>query len=158
MNYGPVDIEAHAKRQLRRLSHWKDYPNTAEALRDYIAVVCKLGSPESITKFMDNLVLDTLDRCPTAAELNRMIFDVTAGRMKRKKECKICDSTGILTLYQLVTFHGKSYKIKAIENLNLDFEEVRPYIENLVAWQRQNTNADRQDVRSAAAVCECSKV
>lgn len=149
----PTDFEKHIKRQLLRLSHLLGYPTESVALRDYIAALSTAGDEKAATRVVDRLVGEELERCPTSATIRRIAYDLREGQNTRQAQCSFCGGSGWLTTWKLVTYVGKSFKVRRSETVPGD--EARELAERIAA---QSLGDDHQQVLSAAAECSCRKV
>lgn len=148
----PTDFEKHIKRQLLRLSHLLGYPTESVALRDYIAALSTAGDEKAATRVMDRLVGEELERCPTSATIRRIAYELREGQQTRQVNCDFCKGTGTFTVWKIVTYVGKSFKIRRSEIIPAD--TARELSERIAA---QPLGDDHQQVLSAAAECSCRK-
>lgn len=148
----PTDFEKHIKRQLLRLSHLLGYPTESVALRDYIAALSTAGDERAATRVMDRLVGEELERCPTSATIRRLAYELRNGQQTRQVNCDFCKGTGTFMVWKLVTYVGKSFKIKHTETIQAD--QARELAERIA---EHPIGDDGQQVLSAAAECSCRK-
>jgi len=148
----PTDFEKHIKRQLLRLSHLLGYPTESIALRDYIAALSTAGNEQATTRVIDRLVGEELERCPPAATIRRIAYELREGQQERQNSCHFCGGNGTITVWKLVTYVGKSFKIKHTEIIQAD--TARSLAERIAETPLGD---DQQQVLSAAMECSCRK-
>lgn len=149
----PTDFEKHIKRQLLRVSHLLGYPTESVALRDYVAALSTAGDEKAATRVMDQLVGEELERCPSPATIRRIAYDLRQGQHTRQAQCYTCDGAGYVTIWKLVTYVGKSFKIRHAEIIPVG--QARELAERIAAHP---IGDDNQQVLSAAKECECRKM
>jgi len=153
MTTGPKDFEKHIKTQLLRLSHLLGYPTESIALRDYIAALTVAQTEERATRVVAAFIGDSeTTRCPTAAQIRGLAYDMRSAEETRRRDCENCGGSGFITVYRLVTYHGKSHQMKHSEPV--PESEWRALAEKIAA---EPLGDDRQQVLSAAKECSCRK-
>lgn len=150
----PTDIEKHAKDQLSRVSHLPGFPEAPLAVRDYIVVLCKMGTLEGITRLMDEIVAAEWEKCPTAHQLATIGHNLRESTKQKRAACRRCDGTGVLTIWKLVTYIGNTFSIKKAERLDTDYEGAMDLARRIA----ERPGTERQVVLSAAEACGCGRV
>lgn len=153
----PLDIEKEAKEQLKRISHLPGFPKEALAIRDYIAAVCSLGDAGEVESLISDIVLGDWQRSPTAREIRTMAHSRAEQKRQNTASCSKCEGVGVVTVWKLVTYFGRTFKIKNTETLHdvHSQEQANERIKNLMAWLEQNPQPDNQTILTAAKRCAC---
>lgn len=77
---------------------------------------------------------------------------------KNRISCRVCQGVGYVTVYRLVTYHGKSLQIKRTEGTTSHFGDGYEEAMRLARVLADPLpGADRQMVLSAAKECQCRK-
>lgn len=157
-----LTLDQTATEQLKRIAHLPGFPREPVAIADYKAALCSLGEPGSIERLMDDVThQDAMrgdsPRAPTASELWRLAFDRKERQQRSLKNCDLCDGQGVVTVWKLVTYFGRTFKIKNTETLHdvHGQEQANERIKNLMAWLEQNPQPDNQTILTAAKRCAC---
>lgn len=91
----PTDLESHIKKQLSRMAHFSGFPETPEAIRDYISAIAVCGTQEGVNRLMDEITATEWEWCPTAARVRSLAWEqVERERGPQQNDCAICDGTG----------------------------------------------------------------
>ena len=143
-----IDAKEAAK-QVQRLSGLDFFPKEAAAQKEMrLALEC--AASDAIAASVVSDWLATASDAPKPAELRRMAYDLNERHKKQVKYCRKCSGTGFVTIWKLVTYHGKSFNIKTSERV--PEEQIRDLADKLNAAPTAN---DRQMILSAAENCAC---
>lgn len=153
MNTRTTDFEKFARAQLGRIGHLPGFPESPLAIRDYIGILCRMGTQEGIERLMDEIVAAEWERCPTAHQLGTIGHNLREARKQKKATCKICEGTGAVIIWNLVTYYGNSLKVQSQERLtDITSQEQAMNFARQIA---ENPGTNRQMVLSAAERCGC---
>ena len=148
------ELKDVCKSQLKRLAHLDGFPKHSEAIADYLAALAVAKSPDRVQRVVAAFTGDAeLQRCPTAAQVRKIAYDLLEAEVQQQRGCESCGGSGFVTLYKLVTYHGKSMQMKYSEPV--PESEWRALAERIAA---EPIGTDRQQVLSAAKECQCRKV
>ncbi len=148
-----TELDKQIESQLKRLAHLEGFPKHAEGIRDYIAALAIAKSGERAQRVVEVFTGDAeLNRCPTAAQLRMVAYDTLNREETQQRGCLTCAGSGFITVYRLVTYHGKSFQMKHSEPV--PESEWRALAEKIAA---EPLGDDKQQVISAAKECSCRK-
>lgn len=145
--------------QMGRLNKTLGYPDNKLAMNDYCAALEVMETFEGVRGLIDDLTRTDLIRMPTAANIRSMAYDRMKETITRRRECSLCDGTGVQTVWLLQTYAGKSFSMKGRAYLReiTSQEQADAFARNLQKFLDENPEADRQQVLSAAKECGCRK-
>lgn len=136
-----------ASKHIERLSGLDFYPHSDKpALRELRMAGESAYTPAILAKVVDSW-LESETKCPKPAELRRLVHEYQSAQIKSK--CRVCDNSGWVTVWKLVTYWPGTYKIRTCEAFPNDYEasiELRAKL------------GKDQDVLSAAKPCACLPV
>lgn len=141
-----------AKQQIRRLSGLDKFPTTSDAITELVLAI-QVAEMDSIAiRFIDEW-LHTETEAPKPSHMRIMLYDLNQAIKTKRKQCKLCDGSGVVTVWYLVTYRGNSYyRESAVEIENCaGYEQARDFAQ-LIADTPGNKN---QTVLSAAKPCAC---
>lgn len=142
-----------AAAQIQRLSGLNFFPKEAAAQKE-LRLALEPALSEAIAASVVDDWLSTATECPKPAELRRLTYDKQQDIVEQRRNCTICEGTGFVTNWYIVTYQGKSFVIKKSEKIPGSYEEAmrlaRVLAEPLVG-------SDRQQVISGAKDCTCRK-
>jgi hypothetical protein len=75
----------------------------------------------------------------------------------RRLACRICDGVGFTTIWQLITYKGKSLSVRhkvTLDGIDSD-EAAMAFQREIIAAEERNPKMDSQIVLSAARKCVC---
>jgi hypothetical protein len=147
------DLKDVCKSQLKRLAHLDGFPKHSEAIADYLSALAVAKSADRVQRVVGAFTGDSeLTRCPTAAQIRKIAYDLLEAEVQQQRGCEACGGSGYVTIYKLVTYHGKSMQMKYSEPV--PESEWRALAEKIAV---DPLGADRQQVLSAAKECACRK-
>ncbi len=136
-----------AKKQITRLSRIPFFPADESAISDMVdALQCSLSeniAESVVSAFVEESTASS--RCPTAGDLRRAVLARAVNRAKMPK-CRVCDSTGFVVVFVLVTYRPGTYQLQSCERLSPSFEDAQNFRAKL---------GKNQDILSAAEPCSC---
>ncbi len=145
------DLKDVCKSQLKRLAHLDGFPKHTEAIADYLSALAVAKSADRVKRVLDVFAGDAEStRCPTAAQVRKIAYELTEAEVQQQRGCELCAGSGFVTVYRLITYHGKSFQIKRTESV--PESEWNAFAEKLAAHP---LGTDRQQVLSAAKACAC---
>jgi len=147
------DLKEVCKSQLKRLAHLDGFPKHSEAIADYLSALAVARDVNRVRRVLDVFTSDAEStRCPTAAMVRKVAYEIVESEVQQQKGCGACGGSGFMTVYRLVTYHGKSFQIKRTEAV--DEPQWKELAERIAT---EPVGADRQQVLSTAKECECRK-
>lgn len=141
-----------AAEQLGRLSGLDFFPKEKPAqkeLRLAIEIAATEGIAERIVS--DWLRYNTVS--PKPSELRHLCYDENERHKQNLARCERCGGSGFTTVHKLVTYHGRSFKVKRSETLSVS-DNPRELAERIAS---QPIGDDHQQVLSTAKECECRR-
>jgi len=138
---------AEASKQIERLGGLDFYPHNDKAALRELRVAGESAHSGETLRHVVNVWLEGETRAPKPAELRRLIHEQHSSYVKAK--CQICDNTGFVTVWKLVTYRPGSCEILKANTLDMDMEEADAF--------RQKLGKD-QDILSAAKPCVCLSI
>lgn len=159
-----------ASRQIERLKGLNFFPTEAPALKELrLAAECAaseailvaavgswLGDTSSVRKDSGELASTS---CPKPAELRRILYGLNEQHNESLTKCRKCGGAGANTVWRLVTYKGAGNGIERSEAIPdaRNNEMAMAFARQVADYQRENPNALRQMVVSAAELCECRR-
>ncbi len=139
-----------AKQQIKRLAGIPFFPVTDSAITEMVDALQQAISENLAANVVSAFVEESTaaSRCPTAGDIRRAVL-ACAAAVPKMPRCNVCNSTGFVTVWKLVTYRPGTYQIAGCETLDLDAEQIDAF--------RKKLGKD-QDILSAAKPCVCLPV
>lgn len=139
-----MTTSAESSKQIERMSGLDFYPhNDKAALRELRLAGESAHSGETLAQVVGEWLAEQT-RCAKPAELRRAIHERQSAYVRAK--CQICDNTGFVTVWRLVTYYPGTFDIRKCEDLGGDMEGAHSFSEKL---------GPNQDILTAAKPCVC---
>ncbi len=147
-----------AKKQVLRLGGLMGFPQTVEAANELIIALQVAGDPQQaegwVSGFLDDSSSDT--RCPSPGDIKRSLLDRKQATAAIRR-CGICEGSGWLTVWKLVTYRTGTYQVLRAEAIELPVEDpndLRTCGPKFIGDFRAKLPPD-QAILSAAKACAC---
>jgi len=140
-----------AAEQLQRLSGLDFFPKEKPAQKE-LRLAIEVANTEGIAERIISDWLRYNTGSPKPSELRRLFYDENERHKQHLAECGECGGSGYITIHKLVTYYGKSFRIKRAETIGSDERGIAERIAS------QPLGDDHQQVLSAAMECSCRKV
>lgn len=150
--------EKVGKIHLTRLMGLNFFPTEKRAQAELLRALCSSATTDICKRAVDSWLNESSDR-PTPADLYRMIETANGLYQDTLSKCTICSGKGVVTVWELVTYRGKSFDILTAKTLPdvQSQEEANKFIAGLMIFEGANPDAPRQTVISAAKLCSCTR-
>jgi hypothetical protein len=147
-----------AAKQVERLMGLNFFPVQATARKELIlAAQCALS--EAVLEKVISDWLGEATECPKPAELRRLSYEANERYAEKKAACTLCEGSGFITVWKLVTYKGNGFVVIGAETLQdvTTAEEASQRAEELNRFLLANPKARKQQILSAAKLCSCRK-
>ena len=145
-----------AQAQMDRMGQLS-YPPKTKAEAGEILAALMLADSEGIAEFFVSEWIDSQREWPKPFDVRSKIRELNGERKQKQVKCEICGGGGFRTVWFLVTYHGKSFKIARSERLDFTGEpQAQSFRETLA--RADGLGSDMQDVVSAAEPCACRSI
>lgn len=140
-----------ATHQLERLLGLNFFPSSKSAQKELVLAL-QSGVDETVVQSVVTEWLGSSSDAPKPAELRHLIYDKQQGIIQQRRNCSVCEGSGFVTHWYLVTYSGKSFTIKKSEQIDGGYEEAMRLARVLTD---PLPHVDRQQVISVAKECKC---
>lgn len=148
--------QKQAAGQVERLCGLDFFPKEKAARKELLLAAQSADSEEILKMAVADWVAER-GQCPKPSELRRVINSLNEKFHTAVAKCSICFGAGVVTIWKLITYKGKSFTVLRAETLPdvNDTESANAFIAKLMEHEMLNPPANRQTVLTAAKNCVC---